>query len=565
MIFLGYVILGILLLLVPHFVLPMHFLHGGRGASLLGECSVWYHPEFLFGLLLAAAGLLSLRWRRLALLGPVVGLAGLAQAAICKPVSYYLRSEEMLVILAQTSSYRSHLHLRSWLIGFSLAAILLYATDLLWRRRRERQHVSRLVLALGNFRRKPFRSTALVLSLAVVIGSFFADVLLTRSIGNSLEIGAGRLGAELIVVPAGHSDEANEVLINGTPHVFSMDAGLAGRVAALPGVEKVSPQLFFRPFSYLVCCITEQVLLVGYDPETDFTVQPWVQYYLRKQQADRELVVGARVKFYPGQQISLFGRLLAVVASLDPTGLGYFDRTAFLPLSGARDLIAFLKSNQKQAKVKKRKESQDLSFTHLFESEEVQKQEMEAIDPEGISALFVRTTPDTDVKGLAEIITTRFPETEVLNIRAASLSVKRQLTSMLDAMMLPILILIGMGTLILTAIFSMSAAERRREVGMLRAMGATRLDIFRIFLMETTMVAGLGGVFGILGGGALLVLFKNRIMASLNLMYIWPGMATIAGVVGLTLVVAVAIGICAGLYPALKSARREPYQAVREG
>ncbi len=559
-----YLVVGLVFLLVPHFVLPLSLIEGGRKAWLLTECAFRYHPAGFIGLVVLVAAGLRLRYRTAgAMLAGLAALIAAGQAAVLKPVSYFLQNEENLVILGQTISLRSHTHLRTVLIVLAVVLAGAVFADLVAGRRSRRPKVSLLRLAAGNLRRKPFRTTALVAALTVVIGAFFTDVLLTRTIGNTLEIGIGRLGADLVVVPAGNESDAQKVLLEGTPETFTLPADTLERLRDWPEIEKISPQLFFRPFSYLVCCTTEQVLMIGYDPATDFTIGPWVNYFIKEQQRDDELVVGNRVKFYPGQQISLFGKLLTVVASLDDTGIGYFDRSAFMPLSGARKLIAHLKENEHKERLRRRKAVEDLSLTHLFDAASDQERAMERLDPTGVSALFVKVRPGTDVKELAAAIAKNIPGVGVVNVRAATASIKEQLTSVLDALFLPIIILIVMGTVILAAIFAMSAAERHREVGMLRAMGATRWEIFKLFLSESLMIAGLGAVFGILGGGAIVILFKERIMAALNLLYIWPGPTVIAQVFAITVLVTAAIGLGAGLYPALAAARLEPYQAIR--
>jgi len=553
---------GILFIMAPHFILPMEMLSGGRGAWLLSECSFWFHPEWICGALLMIAAVIRLRGKSGLIPAAAAVIMALVQAAVMRPLSFYLGSEENLVVLGQTYSLRSHSHIREVLVVLALIAAAAMIADF-FQGRRQRRSISLLVLATSNIRRKLFRSVSLVLALSVVIGAFFADVLLTGSISNTLELGAGRLGADLVVVPKSAEKEAGDLLMNGTPHIFNLAPQTLDTLKGWEGIEKISPQLFFRPFSYLVCCTTEQVLMVGYDPETDFTIAPWVNYFLHQNQADDELVVGARVKFYPGQKVSLFGKLLSVIATLDHTGIGYFDRSAFMPMDGARKLITYLREAEKRNRLHKRRNIDDLSLTHLYAPTSEQEKEMEKIDAQGISAIFIKCRDGVDVKKMAKRITKEIPSTAVINVRAATISVKRQLTSMLDALFPPIIILMIMGTVILAVVFSMSANERKREVGLLRAMGARERDIFNLFLGESVLISIMGGIFGVLGGGSLMILFKHRIMASLKLLYIWPSAATVAEVVLLTLAASVLIGIGAGLAPAIRAARQEPYEAFR--
>ncbi|MDD5758984.1 MAG: FtsX-like permease family protein [Desulfobulbaceae bacterium] len=558
-----YLVFGILFLMVPHFLLPLHMIEAGRNGWINTDCYFHYHPSWLIGSIIILGTLLALKSKCGRWLVALGGIMGFIQAIALRPLSYYLRSTENLVILGQTISLRAHANIRPTLFTLSLLLLACLALHEFLSRRQDRREPTFFSLPFANLRRKPFRSVALVTALAVVIGAFFTDVLLTRSIGNTLEVGVGRLGADIVVVPKGHEKEAQDVLLEGTPNSFFMPESVVGKLKSLPGVAKLSPQLFFRPFSYLVCCTTEKVLMVGYDPVTDFTIAPWVQYFLNKGQGNDELVVGARVKFYPGQQIAMLGKLLKVVASLDVTGFGYYDKTAFLPISEARELIRAIKANAEADKLHVRKGFNDLSLSHLFDDKAAQESQLNNIDPEGISAIFIKVNDNIDVKSFAESIPANFPGLSAVNVQAATLSIKRQLTAMLDAFFLPIIILIIMGTVILAAIFGMSTNERRREIGLLRALGATQKKIFQLFLAESCLTAGLGCIFGLLSGSALLILFKNKIMLSLDLLYIWPGPGIILQVALLTLFVAALVGIMGGLYPAIKASRMDPYDAFR--
>ncbi len=101
-----------------------------------------------------------------------------------------------------------------------------------------------------------------------------------------------------------------------------------------------------------------------------------------------------------------------------------------------------------------------------------------------------------------------------------------------------------------------SAAERRLEIGIRRALGARRLDIQNQFLIESVILSLLGGVVGIaLGIGmtyGICSYSKWTFLISMEAM-------------GLGLGVAGAAGVFFGLYPAYQAARLDPVRALRSG
>lgn len=110
------------------------------------------------------------------------------------------------------------------------------------------------------------------------------------------------------------------------------------------------------------------------------------------------------------------------------------------------------------------------------------------------------------------------------------------------------------GAVVIMNIMLVSVAERTREIGVRKSLGARRKDILRQFIIETGTLSGLGGVIGI-GIGALLA----RVVAAVS-----PLPAEVAPwSVALGLLLGVGVGIAAGAYPAYRAAGLDPIEALR--
>jgi putative ABC transport system permease protein len=99
-----------------------------------------------------------------------------------------------------------------------------------------------------------------------------------------------------------------------------------------------------------------------------------------------------------------------------------------------------------------------------------------------------------------------------------------------------------------------SVLERTREIGVRRAIGASRTDIVIQFLVESFSISAFGGVTGV-GIG----IFMARVVATYAH---WPTVVTAASLV-LALGVSMAVGILSGLYPSVRAARVDPIGALR--
>lgn len=112
----------------------------------------------------------------------------------------------------------------------------------------------------------------------------------------------------------------------------------------------------------------------------------------------------------------------------------------------------------------------------------------------------------------------------------------------------------------------MSVYERTREIGILKAIGASPGDIRLLFMAEASLIGLIGGVTGAIGGWLLGLGLNEGILAYLRWKEI-PVTGTFFVVTGwlvaLALAFAIVVGLLAGLYPAARAARLDPLEALR--
>ncbi|HEV7758172.1 MAG TPA: ABC transporter permease [Acidimicrobiales bacterium] len=174
------------------------------------------------------------------------------------------------------------------------------------------------------------------------------------------------------------------------------------------------------------------------------------------------------------------------------------------------------------------------------------------------STVRVRTDPDHTDDVWAVLAATANPESpnEVDVSRPSdALAAKAQADETLTALLLGLgavaLLVGGVG---IANVMVISVLERRAEIGVRRALGATRRHIRLQFLVEAVLLAGLGGAVGVaLGAGITAVYAHAR-----DWMFAIPQTALLGGVAA-----SLVVGGLAGLYPAARASRLAPAEAVR--
>ncbi len=120
-------------------------------------------------------------------------------------------------------------------------------------------------------------------------------------------------------------------------------------------------------------------------------------------------------------------------------------------------------------------------------------------------------------------------------------------------------IAIGLITLIGAAIGLMnimlvSVTERTREIGICKAIGATRENILTQFITESIVISIIGGIVGVILG----IIIGNLVTLAIGGRFLIPWAWMLLGLVTCTIV-----GLISGLYPALKAARLDPIESLR--
>ena len=384
-------------------------------------------------------------------------------------------------------------------------------------------------LALKNLSGRPVRTAVLMVLAALLSFTALGGTLTVTSLGKGLDSLEARLGADVMVVPkeATMKKKFEDIVLQGSTGYFYMDSDRAAQVMECEGVGEVSPQFFLASTGSSCCSIPVQI--IGFDPDTDFTVSPWIKRTYGGELKLYDIVAGSDLNAFVGDKLSFYGVECRVAAKLEKTGTSY-DTTVFTNEETIRALI---------------KSSLDKGMN-----------DFQDIDPEtSVSCLMINAADGTSPEELVNDINIHvkkvkaFKSGDMISGIAGSLSGVSKMIRMLIAAVWVL------GMVILLLAFTMSVNERKKEFAVLRVMGASRGKLAGLVLKEALVCCLGGSLIGAAAGLLVLLPFNGVIEEMLGLPFLLPDGASIAGYAAAAVILAVISGAAAAAVSAWRVSR----------
>lgn len=403
-----------------------------------------------------------------------------------------------------------------------------------------------LTYILAGIRNKRGRNLAAAFCFALIAANLFSGQYLVAGEVGSVDQGVSRMGADLLVVPdeytrlpQGAELDDTMAIVAVLPSGYRFDSDILDRIGTVRGVAGVSPQLFVTAVS-IPELSPEPINVYGIDPETDLTIRPWLRDPLGGPLGGGEVLIGRDIRGSVGKTIQIAGRAYTVAGALDETQ-SEIDRSVFVSMEDAYVLAS---------------------------AEGVLLPGGPRVAPGAVNAGLVRVAPGEDPDAVALRIDRLGPAANISVIgRHFSLDPLSENMQGLPGVLNAISVIVLIAAFPLVALIAaMVAHERRREIGLLRAMGAKGSIIVVLVMAESLALASLGAVGGIGASWAMLSVLDATgfLNSALQVSFRIPTATEVGVFAGMTFLVVIAMAALASLYPAYQSSTMNPFDAIRQ-
>lgn len=372
-------------------------------------------------------------------------------------------------------------------------------------------------LPVRNILKKPLRSAALIIIAAFLAFSAFGGSLMVMSLSNGLDSLSARLGADIVVVPYAATSKVSydSVIIQGKPGQFYMDAQYYDEIQNdIEGIDKITAQFYLA--SAKASCCSARLQIIGFDPATDFSVQPWIAKSYTKALSEFDAVVGSDVTPNADMTIEIYGKTLRVQAVLEKTGTE-LDSAMYVNTATMKQLI-------------------------LAHNEKNPNQER-AVNPDKVvSSVLIKVADGYDIDDVVSDINLHVRQVKAIRTQNMISDVSDSLSGVSGMIGVLMVAVWGLSVIIMAIAFTMMMHERKKEFAVLRVLGASRARLAGFVFIENALLTLTGGLCGVVITVLMTLLFNGLIEQSIGLPFLLPGVGTICLAGLLTLLVTVAAG-----------------------
>lgn len=395
--------------------------------------------------------------------------------------------------------------------------------------------ISELKNILEDIKSRAFYSTGLIVTTAVLSFMLFSGTVIGISLNKGMDNMDKRLGADLMIVPKGSKEKAENLLLEGQRGTFYFDGSVDDEVKKVDGVGNVTAQCFLKSLS--ADCCSSEVELVFYDPKTDFVVGPWISENYSKTIGQDSVVVGSDIVAENGK-IKLFGKDYEVLSSMAKTGTA-LDSSVYFSSDSMPGVIA------------------DAEAKASFLTEE-QK------DGDILSSVFINVEDGYDTQDVIERCRQKVGEFDVVYPKQLNESLSGNLMKITDVVGLVVAVggILIFGILVL--INSVIIENRKQEIALLRILGGSKKKMAVMLIKETGCLSLFGALFGCALGALIVIPFGRYIGMTLNMPYLGPDfLGAILQVIVIVLTVFL-VALFSALFFVIHVTNVEPYLALKK-
>lgn len=397
-----------------------------------------------------------------------------------------------------------------------------------------------LMLIWKNIARRRTQSTLTVTITMLTVMVFVMVLGVFQTVNQGLALSRERLGADAILIPKYASAKGDDLLFTAIPENIYMPIDVVEQAKSLKGIDAMTPQFYCQTLALGCCDPGEEARIIGYESDTDFILKPYLDEGNQNGITSDELIVGRNFEDddLVGYNYMILGRKFNVVSMLQATGTG-MDSTIFMDWRTAQDMC--------------------------LESEVLRKDWTTKDPHDYISVIMIKFADGVDPQAFVRQVEDSGIEAKCLLTGDTISSLQSQLEVTMQVMFALWLASLLIAVLSLVGRFNALARERKKEIGLLRAIGLKKGQVFGLIIGETCTMALMGGALG----SAIALVCMNPVIEILKDAFklspsVWTtSLALLCGAAGVVL--AGLLGFASAVSPALKSASMDPQAAITQG